>query len=155
MSRKNIFLVFVLIMAIGVLLACATVRSGYVPPLQHPDAEGEDLRYCTDCHDAEDEQFPYRRFMHTDIFSSDHRQAVNQSREVCNMCHGQSFCNDCHGVWVELKPSIKNQTSNTRMMPHRGDYLTRHRIDGRINPTSCFRCHGNPATAQKCKPCHG
>jgi hypothetical protein len=32
--------------------------------------------------------------------------------------------------------------------------LTRHRIDGRINPTKCFRCHGAPKTARSCTPCH-
>jgi hypothetical protein len=71
------------------------------------------------------------------------------------MCHKQSACDECHGVWVELKPSLKDQTSNYRRMPHRGDYLSRHAIDGRINPASCYRCHGNPETARTCRPCHG
>jgi hypothetical protein len=26
-------------------------------------------------------------------------------------------------------------------MPHTGDYLSRHRIDGRLDPVSCRRCH--------------
>jgi hypothetical protein len=39
-------------------------------------------------------------------------------------------------------------------MPHRGDYVTRHRIDGRIDPTACFRCHGSPKRAKLCASCH-
>jgi hypothetical protein len=71
------------------------------------------------------------------------------------MCHQQQFCDECHGVRVEEKPSAKNKTSTFRRTPHRGDYLSRHRIDGRVDPTSCFRCHGNPKTAETCAPCHG
>jgi hypothetical protein len=29
------------------------------------------------------------------------------------------------------------------LMPHRGDYLGQHPIDGRVDPGSCVRCHGN------------
>ena len=55
----------------------------------------------------------------------------------------------------ELKPSLRNQSDTFRRMPHRGDFLTRHRIEGKIDPTSCFRCHGNPRASQVCAPCHG
>ena len=155
MTAKKIFLVLCLLAAVGVLVACAALQSGYTPPLLHPQEEGEDYRFCTDCHDAEDESFPYQRFNHTTWFAAQHSQVVYQSQQACYMCHTQSYCNDCHGVWVELKPSIKNQTDTRRWMPHRGDYLTRHVIDARINPTPCLRCHGNPKTAQVCIPCHG
>jgi hypothetical protein len=70
------------------------------------------------------------------------------------MCHQTSFCNDCHATRVELKPSERHKTETYRRMPHRGNYLARHRIDGRVDPTSCFRCHGNPKTARTCSPCH-
>jgi hypothetical protein len=71
------------------------------------------------------------------------------------MCHQPSYCDTCHGVGVELKPSLKNQTRTNRRMPHRGDYLSRHRIDGRMDPVSCLRCHANRKTAKTCRPCHG
>jgi hypothetical protein len=28
-------------------------------------------------------------------------------------------------------------------------------MDGRINPISCFRCHGNPKSSRTCIRCHG
>ena len=137
------------------LWACAAMKTGYMPPRRHLELEEEDLRYCTNCHDREEALIPYERFVHTLFFTNNHSQTAARFSDVCSMCHRPSFCSDCHGVGVELKPSIKNQTENYRRMPHRGDYLTRHRIDGRINPISCYRCHGNPKTSASCKPCHG
>ena len=98
---------------------------------------------------------PIERYVHTADFGKSHRPEATQGEAVCAMCHQTSFCNDCHATRVELKPSLKNQTETYRSMPHRGDYLSRHRIDGRVDPTSCFRCHGNPKSARTCANCHG
>jgi hypothetical protein len=38
-------------------------------------------------------------------------------------------------------------------LPHRGDYLNQHMIDGRINPALCARCHGRTDN-QRCRACH-
>lgn len=139
----------------GIILACAGMEPLWIPPKQHPEEEGENLKYCTSCHDAADENINYKRYVHTPMFMENHRPAAIQNAGICYMCHKSSFCNDCHGVRVELKPSIKNQTRTNRRMPHRGDYISRHRIDGRVNPVSCIRCHGNPKTSETCKRCHG
>ncbi len=140
-----------------VALLLSTVPSGwshsYQLPLRHPD-EGEDMRTCTDCHDTSDDPFPYRRFNHTLLFGEKHYRVARTGRPVCQMCHRSSDCAACHGVGVELKPSLRNHADPRGLKPHRGDYLTRHRIDGRINPTKCFRCHGAPKTARSCAPCH-
>ena len=143
---------FILALAAVSLVACAAT---YRLPAVHPE-ELEAVRpVCTDCHDTSDENVSYARYTHTINWGKDHRLAAVQSEQVCAMCHQQSYCNDCHGVRVELKPSTKTPADVFRQMPHRGDFLSRHRIEGRINPTSCFRCHGNPKTAQTCVPCHG
>ena len=147
-----------LILSIGLamlIVACATIKSGYAPPVRHPEEEGEDLRFCTACHETEDAPIPFDKFNHGLFFGENHGPVANRYGRVCTACHRRSYCSDCHGVGVELKPSLKNQTENYRRMPHRGDYLARHVIDGRINPASCYRCHGNPKSAQTCKPCHG
>ena len=34
-----------------------------------------------------------------------------------------------------------------------GDYLSRHRIEGRIDPVSCLKCHGRQNN-ERCKLCH-
>lgn len=147
---------FIISMGLVVLMAaCAAMQSGYAPPPRHPEEEGEDLRFCTDCHDTEEAEIPYEKFNHGMYFGEDHGAVAGRFGSVCAACHRESYCSDCHGVGVELKPSIKYQTENYRRMPHRGDYLARHVIDGRINPTPCYRCHGNPKSAQTCKSCHG
>lgn len=150
--RLLILLAFLLLLA-----ACALDKGGYVLPEQHPvDAElPPQPPICVDCHEARNEDFNWAQFNHTVYFGEDHRQPAYRQNQVCSMCHTRSFCSDCHATRIELKPSVKNPTETYRRMPHRGDYLSRHRIDARVDPTSCFRCHGNPKTAQTCTPCHG
>jgi hypothetical protein len=155
MQKEAILRIFLLACIAGWILACAASHQRWSPPLVHPDEESENLKYCLDCHDNSDENIAYRRYVHTPLFMENHRPVAIQNVDVCNMCHQSRFCNDCHGTWNELKPSIKNQTETDRRMPHRGDYLSRHRIDGRIDPISCRKCHGNPKTASKCRRCHG
>ena len=52
-----------------------------------------------------------------------------------------------------MKPNVKMGDRPDRMAPHRGDYLVTHRIDGRLDPGSCFRCHGNKNDG-RCRQCH-
>jgi len=62
-------------------------------------------------------------------------------------------CNDCHTNKTEFKPSLKNGNRPDRMMPHRGDFLTLHKIEGKLDPASCYRCHGR-ANNELCVACH-
>ena len=154
---KKIYMVFPLLLAVLALAACVSHQNGWAPPLSHPADAGLGKRppICTDCHKAKDENFNWQRFNHDPYFGDNHRQQAYQNSRVCNMCHQQSYCNDCHATRVELKPSEKNQTATYRRSPHRGDWLARHRIEGRLDPTSCIRCHRNPKSAATCAPCHG
>jgi len=143
-----------LCLCLYILFACAVPEERDSIPVAHPDEVGRN-EMCTECHETEEDSIIFERYDHTVYFSNKHGHEASRSARVCNMCHRQSFCNDCHVARTELKPSIKNQTDTYRRMPHRGDYLTRHRIDGRIDPTPCFRCHGNPKSSQTCVRCHG
>ena len=142
------------IATLSILYACSSFTS---LPARHPaDAGLSHTRpICVDCHEARSDQLAFVDFNHTPTFATTHRLVASRSAQICAMCHQQSFCNECHATGVELKPSLKNQSDTYREMPHRGDYQSRHRIDGRVDPTSCYRCHGNPKTAQTCRPCHG
>lgn len=156
MSTKPGFILVLVFLVVG-LAACAALDSGRDLPLRHETAAnlGQSTENCLACHEARTEKLAFGDFVHTATWLQSHRQRAYQSESVCSMCHQTSFCNDCHASRVELKPSLKNQSETGRQMQHRGDYLSRHRIDGRIDPTSCFRCHGNPKAAQTCAPCHG
>jgi hypothetical protein len=157
MAKKS-FLSSLTLLAIVVLVtACASLQSKSALPATHPttaELDGVPPKNCMECHER-GQEIPYQSYVHTADFGTSHRPAATQDEAICAMCHQTSFCNDCHATRVELKPSIKNQTETYRSMPHRGDYLSRHRIDGRVDPTPCFRCHGNPKSARTCANCHG
>lgn len=141
------------IVTLATLYACSS--SSYLPA-QHPsEAElGRTRPICVDCHEARSDKLAFADFNHTPLFATTHRAVASRNAQVCALCHQQSFCNDCHASRAELKPSLKNQSDTYRGMPHRGDYQSRHIIDGRIDPTSCYRCHGNPQASRTCAPCH-
>jgi hypothetical protein len=82
-----------------------------------------------------------------------HKFYASQQKNSCGVCHKESFCSDCHTHKEEIKPSDKYKDAPHRALPHRGDYLTQHKIDGRINPAPCFRCHGRNNN-RRCIACH-
>ena len=110
---------------------------------------------CTECHnpDAEVELKPVSVFNHDGSWIAVHRFYAPKTGELCNICHKASFCAECHAYKEELKPSDKNSDSPGRWLPHRGDYIFQHRIDARIDPSSCFRCHGRQNN-HICRRCH-
>ena len=156
MANKSLLTTLTLLAVLLLVAACAGLQSRYTLPARHPGAAELTVspKVCTDCHER-GQELAYERYVHTADFGKNHRPEATQGEAVCAMCHQTSFCNDCHATRVELKPSLKNQSETYRSSPHRGDYLSRHRIDGRVDPTSCFRCHGNPKSAQTCARCHG
>ena len=141
---------------VGLVAACASMQRDVLRMAKHPaDAElGNRPPVCTECHAARDESFAWVQFNHTTGFDEQHKRPARQHEQVCAMCHTRRFCSDCHAA-VELKPSWRHPDRTSRRMQHRGDYLARHRVEGRVNPTSCFRCHGNPKKSKGCVKCHG
>ncbi len=127
-----------------VVAACAQTAS---IATKHP-VEVERMPICSDCHTD-----GRSALSHTADFVTRHKFYAMQQKQTCTVCHRESFCSDCHAHKEELKPSDKFKDEPDRAMPHRGDYLTQHKIDGRINPASCFPCHGRQNN-ERCKTCH-
>lgn len=142
-TLKNILL-FILMVLIPVVYACAPEKS---ISKSHP-AEVTAPAICGVCH--EDGR---NALDHSSDFITRHKFYAVQQQNTCNMCHKESFCSDCHASKEELKPSDKYLDSPERSLPHRGDYLTQHQIDGKINPAPCFRCHGRNNNG-RCLTCH-
>jgi hypothetical protein len=92
---------------------------------------------CSNCHPDE-----RRDLDHSSDFYIKHRFIASQKDILCQSCHVSSFCADCHSNKEEIKPSDKFKELPERPMPHRGDYITQHKIDGKINPALCMKCHG-------------
>jgi hypothetical protein len=141
-----------------ILLAGAVVNGAYAVerrvPEKHP-IELTEMPECSACHPEGTTvtMKPIATFDHTGGWIQRHRFAAAQSDRLCNACHKASFCADCHANKDELKPSEKYSGSQERWLPHRGDYIFQHRIDGKIDPLSCYRCHGTQHN-QVCKRCH-
>lgn len=126
------------------IYACAHTSSRAI---QHP-VEITTAPLCSDCH-----QDGRSAMDHTGDYSKRHRFYAQQQSQTCAVCHKESFCSDCHAHRDDLKPSDKYKDSVERFLPHRGDYLNQHRIDGRIDPASCMKCHGR-SNNERCLICH-
>jgi hypothetical protein len=128
------------------LLAAACAGTGSLPAA-HPEQLNRSP-LCSECHSEWQSAYD-----HTADFAASHRFQARRDQALCVTCHAKAFCADCHANKEELKPSDKYKDEPWRRMPHRGDYLTRHRIDGRIDPVSCFKCHGQ-GNDWRCVACH-
>jgi hypothetical protein len=74
------------------------------------------------------------------------------SVEVCARCHDRGFCTECHDARNErrVRPEIVYPDRPDRAFIHRGDYVNRHFLEARADPSTCLRCHGTPF----CIGCH-
>jgi hypothetical protein len=146
MSRavRTIILLSLAAIIAAVIAACATTAS---LPAKHP-TEVEGMPVCSECHTD------WRaKLDHLQDFINRHRFYAAQQARTCELCHLRSFCADCHANKEELKPSDKFKDAPERTMPHRGDYISQHMIDGKLDPASCFPCHGRQNN-ERCKVCH-
>lgn len=143
--KKQLFLLLLTPLTLSVLYACANTNS---MARKHP-MEVTGMPNCGECHSDQlksmDHQAP--------DFYKKHGRFAGANQNTCGACHTRSFCSDCHTRKDELKPSLKHSGSPERIFPHRADYLTQHKIDGRINPASCAKCHGRQNNA-RCSACH-
>ena len=133
-----------LLLAAVALAACAGPQSG--SPAHPEKVEGAPI--CSSCHDAQRAALD-----HNADWMRAHGEAAVSERRACDLCHRASTCADCHGAKEEMRPSEKRKLRPGSDTPHRGDYLTQHRIDGRLNPASCFGCHGRK-NEWRCQECH-
>lgn len=141
---------------VAALTACSTLLSQNKSlPTKHPEALGEKRVNCSECHDdqAKGSIKALSNFNHSPLFVREHKLYAASSDRLCSVCHTVSFCNDCHATKNELKPSQKLGNRPDRDLIHRGDYMTRHRIEGKIDPASCYKCHGRTNNEQ-CRSCH-
>jgi cytochrome c len=139
-----------------IFAACAQMKAIPGLPASHPEAlvVGQQVS-CAECH--EDQQKgtmkAFNAFSHTPSFVKNHRFYASSDDRLCSTCHKSSFCNDCHTNQVEMKPSIRYGYRPDREMPHRGNFATMHKIEGKLDPASCNRCHGR-ANNERCITCH-
>lgn len=156
MARKTVLQALGIALGLGVLMACSLVSPETSYASTHPEGVGPGRPICSECHSTDVDKGsikPFAAFDHTPDFAKNHRSAANVDSGTCATCHAPSFCVDCHGGKVAMKPATRLSDRPDRMAPHRGDFLTMHKIEGKLDPSSCYSCHGR-ANNDKCRACH-
>jgi len=155
MTRRVPFSAVIGAVLIALFVGCSAVSQTPSVPPKPPEELPAGRVDCLECHQdvSTGALKPYATFRHSGVFINAHGTYARQGQNLCSSCHAPAFCQTCHARKEEMKPNVKMGNRPDRMAPHRGDYLVTHRIDGRIDPGSCFRCHGNKSDAQ-CRQCH-
>ena len=155
-SRRLLLPLLTLFGLIAIVASCAQMKTVAGLPASHPEAlaVGQQVN-CAECH--EDQQKgtmkAFSSFSHTQPFVKNHRFYAASDDRLCATCHKSSFCNDCHTNKVEMKPSTRYGDRPDREFQHRGNFITLHKIEGKLDPASCYRCHGR-ANNERCVACH-
>jgi len=156
MTRKTVLQVLGTVLGLGFLMACSLISPETSFASTHPHELAAGRPMCSECHSTDVSKGtlkPYASLDHTTDFVKNHKYQANQEANSCASCHGQSFCADCHGGKVPMKPATRLSDRPDRIAPHRGDYMTLHRMEGKMDPSSCYTCHGR-ANNDKCRACH-
>ena len=150
---------FMVVLLVGLfifLVACAGMKgtpNGYSSHADYISA-GQQIS-CSECH--EDQQKgtmkSFASFNHSAVFVKNHGHYAATDDRLCASCHKSSFCTDCHTNKTEIKPSLLYGNRPDRELPHRGNYMTLHKIEGKLDPSSCYRCHGR-SNNERCMACH-
>jgi len=155
MRLSNQILTLLTLAGLFALSACAQMKALPNLPATHPEALAAGPVSCSECHEDQQQgtMKAFAAFDHSQIFIKNHRLFAASDDSLCASCHKVSFCADCHTQKADIKPATKNGHRPDRMMPHRGDFLTLHKIEGKLDPASCYRCHGR-ANNEQCVACH-
>jgi hypothetical protein len=136
--------------------ACVLVSTEASFAATHPQELGVGRPDCTECHSDEpmtNHVRSYAEFNHTTDFIRVHGPQAAQYSNVCASCHSHAFCSECHADRTVLKPAARRGNRPDRVSPHRGDYMFMHRVEGKIDPSACYKCHGR-ANNDRCRACH-
>ncbi|MBI4913493.1 MAG: cytochrome C [Acidobacteria bacterium] len=156
MSGKGSLLTLLLALVLGTFAACGLLSPQASFARTHPEGLSAGRPLCSECHSNETMKGGFKTFAsfdHTPSFVGNHRSQAIQDSASCATCHAPAFCTDCHGGKVAMSPSVKLGDRPDRISPHRGSYLSLHRLEARMDPTGCYKCHGR-ANNDKCAACH-
>jgi len=87
---------------------------------------------------------------HRGDFLERHSGVARGEDAVCGHCHSQSSCAECHSRMAPGRPALLQSDAVDRAFVHRGDFLTNHGIQARLQPDRCLTCHQQA----RCNGCH-
>lgn len=154
-EMRDVFRFLLPVIGLALIAGCASLSDRPSVPTRHPEDLGTGWANCLECHEDETSGAlkPYASFVHTTAFLLQHGLYSSRDQDLCASCHRADFCQSCHAPEEELKPSLRMGNRPDLDLPHRGDYLVQHQIDGRVDPGSCVECHGR-RNNEKCAVCH-
>ena len=107
---------------------------------------------CAPCHaQAELERtLPQTFLQHDQGFMRRHGQLASQEKRLCQACHSQAQCDDCHDTTQDFAIERRRPEQIERKFVHRGDFIVRHAIEAQSQPSLCVKCH----SVESCDSCH-
>jgi hypothetical protein len=143
---------------------CVGCHSGVVdrnepryPPMSrcfdcHEHKQQWERNQCAPCHERADLEklMPQSFLRHGPGFDRRHGTLARQKAPLCQHCHSQAQCDDCHDVTQDLTLAERRPEQVLREIVHERNFLDRHSIDARSRPAQCLRCH----TTGSCDSCH-
>ncbi len=107
---------------------------------------------CAPCHDEEAVRklVPRTFVRHDESFRRHHGSQALRQPELCESCHAQQQCDDCHDMTQTITLEARMPDAVGRQWTHPADFLTRHALEARSQPARCATCH-KPET---CDGCH-
>ncbi|HEY3236635.1 MAG TPA: cytochrome c3 family protein, partial [Polyangiaceae bacterium] len=122
----------------------------------HEHEEQYQRGQCVPCHRQSDVQrlLPQTFLRHEGPFMRRHGQFAMQQKQLCQACHSEASCDSCHDVTQELTVEKRRPDRIQSSFVHRGDFMLRHDIEARAQPSLCTRCHA-PETCDGCHVARG
>ncbi len=107
---------------------------------------------CERCHlDLIDNpQKPLSLFDHEGDFLKRHGGLARSDGRVCEHCHKQDDCAQCHSRLQPISPAARSPEAEERGLIHRHDFVSRHAIEARAQKSQCLTCH----KPDDCSSCH-
>ncbi len=118
----------------------------------HAHDAARDARNCNACHKnlGEDRLLPQSHLAHEGDWLREHGMRAASSGDLCQTCHKESFCAECHGVTAPAVPAKLRFADPMTASVHRAGFTARHSLEARAQPGACTTCH-QPET---CVSCH-
>ena len=115
------------------------------------DAENN-ARKCDACHRGlEDTKLlPQSHLAHDGDWMREHGTRAASSGDLCQVCHREQFCAECHGKTVAALPSTLHFADPFTPSVHRAGFTARHALEARAEPGACSTCH----SPDRCASCH-
>ncbi|MEO6773642.1 MAG: hypothetical protein ABI467_11590 [Kofleriaceae bacterium] len=111
-----------------------------------------DARKCDACHRGLEDSstLPETHLAHDGDWLREHGTRAASSGDLCQSCHRDAFCAECHGKTVAVLPATAHFADPFRPTIHRAGFVSRHALEARAQPGACTTCH----SPDRCASCH-